>query len=153
MSSPQTNINSSAWTVAALNIVKQPSLIAKCSVSKEFARKMKKIKRICRLRKHFLKHRYDEQLLIFEIRALDTCREVYLQLKQNKDKFARTPLVVTYHPIVPYLRSTTTCLGTARKVLPTPTTNHLLTPEDFEGLPGSGGPDIHPTRAARQLSM
>ena len=57
-----------------------------------------------------LKHRYDEQHLNFEVhvqQALDTPREACLQLKWNQDKSAWTPLVVTYHPTLPSLSSTT----------------------------------------------
>ena len=59
------------------------------------------------LKQHFLSRGYNEQHLNKQIqRALNTSREACLQPKQNREKSARIPLVVTYHPILPFFRMT-----------------------------------------------
>ena len=65
------------------------------------------------LKQHFLSRGYKEQHLNKQIqRALNTSREACLQSKQNREKSARVPLVVTYHPILPSFHTT------AKKHLP-----------------------------------
>ena len=60
------------------------------------------------MKEYFLQRGYDEQHLNTELRrALQIPRETCLQPKQNQDKSARIPLVVTYHPFLPSLHSTT----------------------------------------------
>ena len=59
------------------------------------------------LKQHSLSPSYNDQHLTKQIqRALNTFREACLQWKQNQDKSARIPLVVTYHPILPLFHMT-----------------------------------------------
>ena len=65
------------------------------------------MKRIEDLNKHLGLRGYPEQLLPREIqRVIDTPREVALQL-HKREKTTKTPLVVTYNPILPLLADTT----------------------------------------------
>ena len=67
------------------------------------------------------KRGYQEQQLNTQIdRAIAVSRENCLQQHQNQDKTARTPLVVTYHPILPTFKWIT------RRHLPTLHTSERL---------------------------
>ena len=58
------------------------------------------------LKNHLFKRGYNEQHVDHEIQwALSW--EACLQIKNDRDKSARTPLVVTHHPVLQSLRSTT----------------------------------------------
>ena len=60
------------------------------------------------LKQHLLSRGYNEQHLNIQIqRALNTSRAACLQPKQSREKSARTPLVVTYHPLLPSFHTTT----------------------------------------------
>ena len=60
-----------------------------------------------KLKQYFLSLGYNEQHLTKKIqRALNIFREACLQLKQNREKSARIPLVVIYHPILPSFHTT-----------------------------------------------
>ena len=55
------------------------------------------------LKEHFLSSGYHEQYLENEFkRALDTPWKACLRLKSNQEKSAHIPLVVTYHPFLPF---------------------------------------------------
>ena len=89
-----------------------------------------------------------------------------LQPKQNQDKCARTPLVVTYHPTLLSFPATTKhhllihhafeWLQRAFLLPPVIAYCHPRNLKDFlvcERFPGSGRCDLYPTQAARQPSM
>ena len=63
------------------------------------------------LKVHLMKRGYDEQYLNLEIQRVlnnrNTSRDACLLPRQNQDKSARIPLVVTYHPILPTFQSIT----------------------------------------------
>ena len=60
------------------------------------------------LKDYLLKRGYNDQRLDSEIQqALRTPRQLCLQLTNDREKSAHTPLVVMYHPALPPLRAST----------------------------------------------
>ena len=67
-------------------------------------------KRCDELKEHLYRSGCNVQQVESEIqRALNISRETCLRLHNDREKSARTPLVVTFHPILPSFELTTSC--------------------------------------------
>ena len=115
-------------------------------------------KRCDELHTHLFNRGYEKNLLQEEIqRALSIPRETCLKTKEDTEKSSRTPLVVSYHPLLPSFASITRHLHILhittglRTAFPSPPLIASCRPQKFEGSLSSSTADICSTRNSRQL--